>query len=73
MIRSIPSADANPEWKLLYAAAVEETDRTKVPKRVADARIAILDRIADSIPNRLLTEQRELDAALRSLRTLSSE
>lgn len=73
MIHSSFTENASPEWKSLYEAAVRETDQSKLLERIACARKAILDRVEESIPNRVFAEQRELDAALRTLRTLSNK
>lgn len=73
MIRSTSIQNASCEWKLLYEAAVRETDQSKLLERITDARIAILDRIEKSIPKRVFAEQCELAAALRKLRTMSDK
>ena len=64
-------SDTNSDWKSLYNEAVCETDRSRIAERVAAARRAILDRVAESIQNRILGEQSVMDAALRNLRRLA--
>jgi hypothetical protein len=69
MIQS--SQSGNCDWKLLYEAALFETDVTKVPERITAARSAILDRIEESLAHSLPGEQRAMDEALRNLRSLA--
>jgi hypothetical protein len=58
------------EWKKFYRAAILESDPRKLPKRVADARVPILDR------SRKLTDSPavggdERDSIVRALHILS--
>jgi hypothetical protein len=57
-------------WKQLYAAAVLELDDTKLPRRIAEARAAMLDRANDSLANSSGEERRALNDAFRILRVL---
>lgn len=58
------------DWKLLYEAAVLETDVRKLPERVSTARNANFDRVEESLTHPLPTEHREMGDALRNLREL---
>lgn len=62
---------SNRDWKSLCQAAVRETDRSKLPERIAIAQNAILNRIEESIRNPSVGEQCAMDAALRTLRKLA--
>jgi hypothetical protein len=59
------------DWKLLYEAALLETDVTKLPERITTARSAILDRIEESFTHALPGEHSAMDDALRNLRRLA--
>ena len=61
------------EWERLYRAAVLESDPTKLPKRIANARAAILERsrkLADS-PDAGGTERGAIARALHILTLLA--
>jgi hypothetical protein len=55
-------------WKLLYEAALLESDAGKLPERITTAKSAILDRIEESLTHPLPGEHRAMDDALRTLR-----
>ncbi len=61
-------------WKSLYLAAVREGDRSQLPRRIAEARTAILQqgRILFHSPTDCRDERQALDRALYSLNALSS-
>lgn len=61
-------------WHDLYRAALFETDRTKVPERVAEAEKAILARIKEllTVTSDHIEEDQVLDDALYALRALRS-
>ena len=61
---------AKHDWKLLYDAAVRETDRSKLPQRIATAQNAILNRIEESMRSPAFGEQCAMNDALRNLRRL---
>lgn len=65
----LPSQSSS-DWKSLYEVALHETDRSKLPERIATARNAILNRIEQSIRNPALGDHRAMDAALRNLRRI---
>ncbi len=65
----LPSQSSS-DWKSLYEVALRETDRSKLPERIATARNAILNRIEQSIRNPALGDHRAMDAALRNLRRI---
>jgi hypothetical protein len=58
------------DWKQLYQLALVELDPAKLPQRIADARMALLDRIEDTLKNPGLGEQQMLSDALNGLRVL---
>ena len=60
-------------WKELYQLALVELDPTKLPQRVADARVAVLNRIEDTLKNPGIGEQQMLNDALNGLRVLRQE
>ena len=57
-------------WKLLYQTAILEIDSTRLPKRIAEARRAILDRAEEIQTNPTSDERSALNNALRTLRIL---
>ncbi len=63
-----------PDWQELYTFAVIEPNPVKLPRRIADARNAILDRIQDTItkPSHY-NERQQLNDALNGLRVLQHE
>jgi hypothetical protein len=60
------------EWHTLYHAALFETDRTKVPQRIAEAENAILERsrVLLMVDADHIEEEQILDDALYALRAL---
>ncbi len=60
----------NARWKQLYAAAVLELDDTKLPDRIAKARVAMRDSAADSLASSSDHERRSLNDGFRILRVL---
>jgi hypothetical protein len=61
------------DWKQLYQLALAELDPAKLPQRIADARVAVLDRIEDTLKNPGIGEQQMLNDALNGLRVLRQE
>jgi hypothetical protein len=61
-------------WRELYTAALFETDRTRIPARIADAEQAIVARARElfSANNDTIEEDQALDDALYALRALQS-
>jgi hypothetical protein len=61
-------------WRELYTAALFETDRTRIPARIADAEQAIVARARElfSANNDTIEEDQALDDALYALRALRS-
>ena len=59
-------------WHLLYHAALFETDRDQLPRRIADAESAILARIRElfAVATDHIEEDVVLDDALYALRAL---
>ena len=66
----IPKDAAYPHWKQLCLAGVSELDPTKLPRRLADARSAVLDRIEDNFSKPSNDEQLALRNALDALAAL---
>ena len=64
------------EWKDLYKAAILETERNAIARRVSDAEKAVIDRAREVFYNPSTAEEQEaLEDALyilRALRTASS-
>ena len=58
-------------WRVLYRAAVEETDNARVPQRIAEAEEAAISRIRELfyLPGKM-EEKEELKHALYRLRAL---
>jgi hypothetical protein len=71
MIPRMHAADSSSDWMSLYQAAVRETDRTKLPERIATARGAILNNVEKSIRQPAIGDQCAMDDALRNLRRLA--
>jgi hypothetical protein len=65
----------NPEsWRELYTAALFETDRERIPARIAHAEQAIVARARElfAVGNDTIEEDQALDDALYALRALQS-
>jgi hypothetical protein len=60
------------EWHVLYHAALFETDRSKLPQRIAEAEAAILARVKELfiVNSDHIEEDQILDDALYALRAL---
>jgi len=65
---------SQPNWHFLYQAALFETDRDKVPQRIAEAEQAILARMKELFVHTddHIEEDLVLDDALYGLRALRS-
>ncbi|HZW80235.1 MAG TPA: hypothetical protein VFF50_07180 [Candidatus Deferrimicrobiaceae bacterium] len=61
-------------WRELYTAALFETDRKRIPARIADAEHAIVSRARElfAAGNDTIEEDQALDDALYALRALQS-
>jgi len=70
--RAAHSSSPASAWHVLYYAALFETDRSKLPQRIAEAEQAILARVNELfIVNRdHIEEDQILDDALYALRAL---
>jgi hypothetical protein len=70
--RSVPSSNPALPWHVLYHAALFETDRSKLPQRIAEAERAILARIKELffVSYDHIEEDQTLDDALYALRAL---
>ena len=64
--------DAATTWHTLYQAALFETDREMIPRRIAEAETAILNRVNElfQVPTDHIEEDQVLDDALYALRAL---
>jgi hypothetical protein len=71
---SVPGSTSRCAWHVLYHAALFETDRDKIPGRIAEAESAILCRIGDLfvVTTDHIEEDVVLDDALYALRALRS-
>lgn len=60
------------DWKELYQAALVETDPLKLPPRIEEALVAVLDRLRDldNFEDSPSEEQKSLEEALHNLRRL---
>ncbi len=69
---AIPSAATSSDWRLLYQSALFETDRDKLPQKIADAEKAIVSRMRElfSANGDHIEEDLILDDALYGLRAL---
>jgi hypothetical protein len=65
-------SDSRPAWHVLYNAALFETDRERIPQRIAEAENAILVRIRELfvVTTDHIEEDVVLDDALYALRAL---
>lgn len=61
------------ELEATLQSAMLEPDHAKVPRRIADARNAILDRVQDTLRDPTGEETRSLKDALQMLRFLEQE
>jgi hypothetical protein len=61
-------------WRELYTAALFETDRTRIPARIADAEQAIVARARElfSAGNDTIEEDQALDDAMYAVRALQN-
>ena len=74
-VMNVTTSQSNSEiWRELYVAALFETDREKMPSRIADAEQAIVARARElfSAGNDTVEEDQALDDALYALRALQS-
>ena len=60
-------------WRELYQLAFQELNPVKLPQRIADARVAVLNRIEETLRSPGLGEQQILNDALNGLRVLHEE
>jgi hypothetical protein len=67
-------SDSRPAWHVLYNAALFETDRERIPQRIAEAETAILVRMRELfvVTTDHIEEDVVLDDALYGLRALRS-
>jgi hypothetical protein len=66
-IISTPAGPPLDGWKLLFEAALLESDSGALPHRLREAKDAVLDRIEDSFDTASLLERRLLVAALNTI------
>ena len=74
MTNQAPSQSMLRSWRDIYAAALFETDKNRVPARIADAEKAIVVRARQlfSAGTDTIEEDQALDDALYALRALKS-
>lgn len=71
MKRTASSPDK--QWKELYIAALFENDKSKMPRKIADAQMAILTRRRKAMSSVSDVKERQaLDTALLSLQALAN-
>ena len=73
-ISSVPADTAVTLWRELYTAALFETNRERIPERIAEAEKAIVARARKlfSAGSDTIEEDQALDDALYALRALQS-
>lgn len=57
-------------WRPLFEAALMESDHFVIPRRLQDAKDAVIDRIEDTFDTASLSERRLLSAALHTITEL---
>jgi len=74
MIDHLPSVTTRTNWRELYTAALFETERERIPARIADAEKAIMVRARElfSFGSDTIEEDQALDDALYALRALQN-
>jgi hypothetical protein len=74
MTNVVSSSKGRQAWRELYSAALFESDRTRIPARIADAEHAIVARARElfSAGSDTVEEDQALDDALYALRALQS-
>jgi hypothetical protein len=65
-----PSSFSPGEWRKAFEAALLERDHTVHPRRLRDAKNAVMDRIEDSLDSASLSERKLLLAALNTISEL---
>lgn len=70
----LPYPRSTESWRELYTAALFETDRERIPARIANAEQAIVARARElfAAGNDTIEEDQALDDALYALRALQS-
>ena len=72
MITAFPSSD-HTDWKILYRAAILETNRTVLPKRISVAEAAVIERGREIFYAGGPSDEKEaLEDALYALRALKT-
>ena len=68
---ALPQPSLSPhEWRKAFEAALLERDHTLLPRRLRDAKNAVMDRIEDSFDSASLSERKLLLAALNTISEL---
>ena len=62
-----------PRWRVACQIAFLEADRTRLPERIAEARMAIFDRAEEMLTQPSSPEHRALNNALHTLRALEEQ
>src|SRR5260370_24527128 len=70
---SVHAMPPTPDWNEVYRLAITETDVRNLPKRMADAHRAIMERVEATAAKLLGNEQQRIDYALHGLRVLQPE
>jgi hypothetical protein len=69
-VNSSSSISAPAVWRQLFEAALLEQDHSLLPRRLKDAKNAVMDRIEESFDSASLTERKLLLAALNTISEL---
>jgi hypothetical protein len=64
------SGDSHCDWRTAFEVALLERDQSVLPRRLRDAKNAVMDRIEDSRDSASLSERRLLLAALNTITEL---
>jgi chloramphenicol 3-O-phosphotransferase len=72
MNTAFPPCPDNRDWKVLYRAAILETNTSVIPKRVSEAEMAVLARGRELFNEGTLEEREALEDALYALRAFRS-
>jgi hypothetical protein len=69
--KALPSSTLSPqEWRKAFEAALLERDHAVLPRRLRDAKNAVMDRIEDSLDSASLHERKLLLATLNTISEL---
>jgi hypothetical protein len=70
ILMTVQAMPSTPDWNELYRLAITEIDFRQLPKRIASAQNAIVERIAATVTEPCSDEQQMMCDALNGLRVL---